>query len=77
MKDYDRRQKKIICQIFVDRVEMSRRKVHNHWKVSGDVFFRFNPKKFEKEIQLGRTVKKLVSAAKGQLEKKNVVDGGR
>lgn len=76
LKDYDRRQKKIICQIFVDRVEMRRRKVHNRWKVSGDVFFRFNPNKFEKEIELGRTVKKLVSAVKGQLEKKNVVDGG-
>jgi hypothetical protein len=46
-------------------------------KVSGDVFFRFNPNKFEKEIEMGRTVKKLVSAVKGQLEKKSVVDGGR
>jgi len=77
LKDYDRRQKKVICQIFVDRVEMRRRKVHNRWKVSGDVFFRFNPKKFEREIELGRTVKKLTEAVKGKLEKKNVDVGGR
>jgi hypothetical protein len=75
LKGYDRRQKKIICQIFVDRVEMRRRKVHNRWKVSGDVFFRFNPQKFQREIELGRTVKKLSEAVKGKLEKKNVVDG--
>ena len=43
----------------------------------GDVFFRFNPQKFEKEIELSRTVKALTQAVKGKLEKKNVVDGGR
>lgn len=77
LDNLDRKQKKILCQLFVDRVELRRRKVHNRWKVTGDVFFRFNPEKFERDIQVGRTVKKLVSAVKGKLEPKNVIDGGR
>ena len=53
------------------------RKSKNEHPVSGDIFFRFNPLKFSKEAELGRTVKKLVSAVKWNLEPKKVVDGGR
>ena len=75
--DYlDRKQKKILCQLFVERVEMRRRKVHNRWSVTGDVFFRFNPEKFERDIEMGRTVKKLVQDVKSRSRPKMDVDGG-
>lgn len=77
LDNLDRKQKKILCGLFVERVEMGRRKVHGRWKVRSNVFFRFNPSKFSEQIERDRTVRKLVSAVKGQLEKKNVVDGGR
>lgn len=73
----DPRQKKILCNLFIDRIEMRRRKVHGRWKVNADVFFRFNPQKFSEAIEEGRTDKALASAARGQLKKKNAVDGGR
>ena len=73
----DRKQKKILCQLFVERVEMRRRKVHNRWSVTGDVFFRFNPQKFERDIEVGRTVKKLVQDVKSRSRPKMDVDGGR
>lgn len=77
LDNLDKKQKKILCQLFVDRVEMRRRKVHNRWNVTGDVFFRFNPEKFERDILVGRTVKKLVQDAKSRTRPKIDVDGGR
>ena len=77
MDNLDRHQKKVLCQLFVDRVEMRRRKVHNRWNVTGEVFFRFNAQKFEREIEMGRTVKKLVQDVKSRTRPKIDVDGGR
>lgn len=77
LDNLDRKQKKVLCQLFVDRVEMRRRKVHNEWNVTGDVFFRFNPEKFERDVLVGRTVKKLMEDVKTRSKPKIDVDGGR
>ena len=72
-----KKQKKILCNLFVDRVEMRRRKVHGRWKTHANVFFRFNPKKFESDIEKGSTTKALTSAKRGSLKGKKSKDGGR
>ncbi len=77
LKNYDRRQKKIMCQLLIERVEMSRRKVHGRWKTHGQVVFHFNLNKFEREVDMGRTVKKLVQNVKSRSRPKIDVDGGR
>ena len=40
------KQKKILCNLFIDRIEMRRTKEGKKWKVSAEIFFRFNPQKF-------------------------------
>lgn len=52
-----RPQKKLICQLFVDRVEMrrERRNGRQRWAVQAEIFFRFNPSKFRQNQQGGRT----------------------
>jgi len=77
LKDYDRKRMKMMCQLLIERVEMRRRKVHNRWKTHGEVVFHFNLEKFEREIELGRTVKGHLKAKTSALGDKNVVDGGR
>jgi site-specific DNA recombinase len=76
LQNLNRREKKILCQLFVDRVEMRRRKVHGRWKVSGDVFFRFNPQKFSEEVGEDRTSKTLVGATSGSSKRGNLDSGG-
>lgn len=77
LDNLDPKQKKILCNLFIDRIEMRRKKVHSRWMVTADVFFRFNPQKFSEDIEGGRTMKRHVPAERGQLEKKFGVDGGR
>ena len=77
LENYDRRQKKIMCQLIIERVEMHRRKVHGRWKAFGEVVFHFNLNKFEREIELGRTVKAQQKANASASGEKNDIGGGR
>lgn len=53
-------QKAILCNLFVDRVEMFRtekpsNKTGKEWDIQAKVFFRFNPKNISDKIPQGRT----------------------
>ncbi len=62
LENLDQKQKKLLCSLFVDRVEMNRRKEGNRWKIDAEVYFRFNPERFvtpssSSETHGGRTEK--------------------
>lgn len=48
LDNLSREQKRILCDLFVDRVEMYRSKDGERWKLSAEIFFRFNPEKLMK-----------------------------
>ncbi|MCK5018878.1 MAG: recombinase family protein [Candidatus Peribacteraceae bacterium] len=77
LDNLDRRQKKILCNLFVDKVEMRRRKVHNRWKAHAEVHLRFNPQKFAEGMVEGRTTKDSAVNKKASSEAKNLKHGGR
>ena len=72
-----RPQRKILCQLFVDRIEMTRTKPKGHyrWDVNAEIHFRFNPNKFPTEITEGRTDKSREEAVSGDFVEKNGVPG--
>ena len=45
LENLSRHQKKILVDLFVDRIEMFRKKEGKKWKIFADVHFRFNPEK--------------------------------
>ena len=59
----NQREKKIICNLFIDRIELYRTAIkaekgrRQKWDVKADIFFRFNPEKFIQEEGVGRTEK--------------------
>ena len=75
----DRKGKKIICNLFIERIEMYRKPVvvngKEQWKVWPEIFFRFNPDKFPKAAQVGRSTTSQKKAKKQSSESKNDVDG--
>ena len=73
----DRKRKKILCRLFIDRVEMRRRRQGKRWKIDAEVVFRFNPQKFEQAAMVGRTNSSLASGQRGDLKDINQNDGGR
>jgi DNA invertase Pin-like site-specific DNA recombinase len=72
----DRRQKKILCNLFIDRVEMRRRRENEKWLVSAEIYFRFNPAKFSETIKRDSTSKDLRKANTAGLKDKKKIDGG-
>ncbi len=64
-------QKKVICGLFVDRIEMFRRRDGKHWKINAEIFFRFNPNKFPSQKAEGRTEKVDTDASKETSEVEN------
>jgi site-specific DNA recombinase len=72
-----RKQKKILCNLFVDRVEMYRKKKGQGWEVSAEIYFRFNPEKFTNPTQGGRTQKEEQEAKKDSLKSQKVRGGAR
>lgn len=68
-----RREKKIICQLFVDRVEMRREprsqdeqdQGRGRWRTTAKVYFRFNPKTLGASGEGGRTQSTLQEDKKG------------
>lgn len=78
----DIKQKKILCNLFIDRVEMRRKKMpsdtkRDKWRVSATIFFRFNPEKFSEDALRGRTSSIVKKATKKALKSEKVIDGGR
>lgn len=77
-----RKQKKILLDLFIDRVEMNRNEIpsegkRSKWAISARVIFRFVPEKFNIPNNVGRTQKELEKAntpKKIPLEKES---GGR
>ncbi|MDB4977926.1 MAG: hypothetical protein JWM56_112 [Candidatus Peribacteria bacterium] len=56
------RHKKVLCGLFLERVEMRRKKVEGVWQVQAETYFRFNPSKFTEPVVKGRTTKGLTKA---------------
>lgn len=78
----DPRQKKILCNLFVDRVEMYRTPIkgsgkRQRWNITSNVVFRFNPEKFGEGPQEGRTTLLLSKATESRSRPTNDVNGGR
>lgn len=71
------KQKKILCDLFVEKIEMRREKVGKKWKIQADVFFRFNPDKFSEPAEVGRTQKLDNKSATESKHPKKGFDGGR
>ncbi|QQS59373.1 recombinase family protein [Candidatus Peregrinibacteria bacterium] len=69
------KQKKILCNLFVDRIEMNRTREGSRWKVSAEIFFRFNPQKFNKGSEEGRTGEDLEENEKKTSSEEKALNG--
>lgn len=67
--------KKILCSLFIDRVEMHRIEYEGKKKVKAEIFFRFNPSKLDSLGIEGSTEKGLAKAKKEPLKAQNEKDG--
>lgn len=81
LDDLDRKQKKILIDLFVDRVEMNRIEKPSEgkrpkWDIQAKVIFRFVPDKFTSAEKVGRTKKGLTKAEVVKIFGKNERDGG-
>lgn len=76
LEKLDRRQKKILCNLFIDRVEMRRRRENDKWQTTAEIYFRFNPAKFSEASKRDSTVKSQRSANTGALKGKKEMIGG-
>lgn len=76
----DRRGKKILCNLFIDKIEMRRTPVvdqgKNKWKVEPTLYLRFNVEKLVEAAQTDRTTFTQPQAKSGPKTKKSSVDGG-
>ena len=70
------KQKRIICDLFIDRIEMTRRKENSRWNIQADIYYRFNPERLAEQALKGRTTAQLAKVTKGSLSQNNVVSGG-
>lgn len=82
LDDLGRKQKKILIDLFVDRVEMNRVEKPSEgkrpkWDIQAKVIFRFVPDKFTNTEKKGRTKKGLTKAEVVKIFGKNERDGGR
>jgi len=75
LENLSREQKKILCDLFIDRIEMYRQKEGKRWKVRVETFFRFNPNKFPSVIAEGRTAKTDNEASNEMKKAKSGVSG--
>jgi hypothetical protein len=77
LEKLDRKQKRVLCNLFVDRVEMRREKLENEkWHVTANIYFRFNPVKFGQAEKKDSTKKPLREANTRALKSKNELNGG-
>ena len=62
LEQLNQKQKKILINLFIDRIEMFREKIGKRWKITAEIYFRFNPNKFPNNITVGRTEKAPIKA---------------
>ncbi|MBU1992802.1 MAG: hypothetical protein ABH856_00805 [Patescibacteria group bacterium] len=55
LENLDRKQKRILVDLFVDKIEMTRKKEGKRWRIWADITFRFNPALFHKTDYTDRT----------------------
>lgn len=77
LENLTRKQKKILCDLFVDRVEMFRKKEGKNWNISAEIYFRFNPRKFSEPKTGGRTSQAQEDNKKEPSKAQKREDGGR
>lgn len=70
LESLDAKQKKVLANLFVDRIEMYRRKEGKRWKITAEIFFKFNPTKFPTRLIKGRTEESLKKAKKSTSDSK-------
>ncbi len=66
----DRRQQRVLCNLFVDKIEMRRVRDGKRWKVQPDIYFRFNPEKLKESVEKSRSQTWLTKAERGSLKEK-------
>lgn len=76
LENLDRKQKRILVDLFVDKVEMTRKKEGKRWRIWADITFRFNPTLFSKPKDMGRTAKGLKLKDKTKKIPSEKVSGG-
>lgn len=81
MDNLDRKQKKILCNLFIDEIQMKRKTVINEkgkegWHVTANILFRFNPDKLSKLSKEDRTKKSQQGATKSGTKRSKDVNGG-
>lgn len=82
LDNLDRKQKKILIDLFIERVEMNRTQRSTEgkrpkWDITARVIFRFVPEKFTKPVHEGRTTTSITKAKVRDLEKRSERSGGR
>lgn len=55
LENFTQEQKKVLVKLFLERIEMYKEKVEGRNKITLEVFFKFNPKKFPNGIMEDRT----------------------
>ncbi len=77
LEHLDRAQKKVLCHLFLDRIEMYRNRPNDQkrWTVHAEIFFRFNPARVPTKLTKVRTPKPLEKASEGVLERGNGLVG--
>lgn len=73
----DRRGQKILCDLFIDRIEMRHITENGERKVRANIVFQFNPDKLQEAPIEGRKNSRLTKAKKTVSNKKSDIDGGR
>jgi len=68
--------KKAICNICIDRIEMYRKKENEKWQVDARICLRFNPKQLSEASIKVRTGQDLTQAERDEINKNNEVGGG-
>ena len=81
LDNLDRKQKKILCNLFVESVEMRRKEVPSNtkrkkWNIRATIKFRFNLDKLREEAKKGRTKTAPTKAKAEALAGKKSNDGG-
>ncbi len=75
LNNLDALQKKILCDLFIDRVEMYRQRKGDRWQVSAEIYFRFNPQKFHDTQKQGSTENAHADTEKQHKNSKNKNSG--
>ncbi len=76
LENLNQKQKRILCELFVDKIEMYRKRDGKRWDVQAEIYFRFNPTKFGEAKSEDRTRKADNKGDKKISALKNKISGG-